>query len=211
MVVKTFTFNPFETQCYVCHTGGEAVVVDPGCWTAEEQQTLFGYLEDQALTVRHLLLTHAHLDHIFGCAALAAHLGQSFQMHRADLPLLVHAPQQAARFGLSIAPPPEPGHFLVEGDALSFGDTTWRVLHTPGHSPGSICFYDARQGVVIGGDVLFRGSIGRTDLWQGSLPLLMTSIYQKLMTLPDTTLLYPGHGRETTIGEERRNNPFLST
>lgn len=209
MVVRAFTFNPFETQCYVCHSAGEAVVVDPGCWTVEEAQTLFAYLDAQALVVRHLLLTHAHLDHLFGCAALTDRYGLLFQMHRADLPLLVHASEQAARFGLSITPPPVPEHFLAEGDTVAFGDTTWRVLHTPGHSPGSICFHDARHGFVIGGDVLFRGSIGRTDLWQGALPVLMTSIYQHLLTLPAETILYPGHGQETTIGEERRTNPYL--
>ncbi|GIV59678.1 MAG: MBL fold metallo-hydrolase [Rhodothermaceae bacterium] len=210
MTIKTFTFNPFMTNCYVCHAAGEAVLVDAAASTPKEQQAVLDYVEANDLTVRHLLLTHAHIDHIFGCAAFARHFGLSFKMHRDDLPLLDRAQDQGILFGLEVESPPPVQHFLDEGDTLRFGGHAWEVLHTPGHSPGSICFYDAAGGFVLSGDVLFQGSIGRTDLWRGSLPELMASIYQKLMPLPDETRVYPGHGPATTIGRERTHNPFLT-
>ncbi len=210
MTVKSFTFNPFMTNCYVCHDAGEAVLVDPSAATPGEQEAVVAYVEEQGLTMKHLLLTHAHIDHIFGCAFFARRFGLSFRMHREDLPLLARAGDQAALFGVEIEPPPPVTDFLDEGDTITFGERTWRVLHTPGHSPGSVCFHDAAAGAVLSGDVLFQGSIGRTDLWRGSLPELMASIFQKLVPLGDETVVYPGHGPATTIGRERRTNPFLT-
>jgi len=210
MVVKSFTFNPFMTNCYICHDESEGVLVDPSCATKQEQQAVLDYLVEQDVTLRHLLLTHAHIDHIFGCALFAERYGQAFQMHRADLPLMVHAQKQAAAFGVALEQPPQPDDFLEEGDTVCFGSTTWEVLHTPGHSPGSVCFYDPAEKFVVAGDVLFQGSIGRTDLWEGSLPQLMESIFQKLVPLGEETVVYPGHGPRTTIGAERRQNPFLT-
>lgn len=210
MTIQTFTFNPFQTNCFICHDAGEAVLIDPSAMDAGEQAAVLAYLEKHKLTIRHLLLTHAHIDHIFGCAFFAKHFGDTFQMHRADLPLLTHSEQQAHLFGVSLETPPAPKHFLAEGDILSFGTATWQVLHTPGHSPGSICFWDEANRVVIAGDVLFQGSIGRTDLWQGSMPKLMTSIFQELLPLGDDVRVYPGHGPATSIGEEQRSNPFLT-
>lgn len=209
MHIESFTFNPFETNCYVCHDGGEAVIVDPSSASPREHRVVVDYLEREGLTVRHLLLTHAHIDHIFGCAFFAARYGQPFALHRDDLTLLRRGPEQAQLFGVSLEAPPEPDRFLAEGDTISFGETTWEVRHAPGHSPGSVCFYDARAGAVLAGDVLFQGSIGRTDLWKGSLPQLMRSIHDQLMTLDDDTAVYPGHGPATTIGRERATNPFL--
>lgn len=113
-------------------------------------------------------------------------------------------------FGVAMDEPPPPGSFIDEDDTLAFGNTTWEILHTPGHSPGSICFWDSANDLVIAGDVLFQNSIGRTDLWQGSMPILMTSIFQKLLPLGDTVRVYPGHGPATTIGSERQSNPFLT-
>lgn len=210
MHIQTFTFNPFQTNCYVCHDAGEAVVVDPSSATAGEHRAVVDYVEREGLRVRHLLLTHAHIDHVFGCAFFARHYDGAFQMHRHDLPLLQRAVEQGRMFGVEVEAPPPPGRFLDEGDTVSFGETTWEVLHTPGHSPGSICFYDRAAGAVVAGDVLFAGSIGRTDLWQGSLPQLMTSIFQKLVPLGDDVRVYPGHGPSTTIGRERTSNPFLT-
>lgn len=210
MIVKTFTFSPFQTNCYVCHDAGEAVLIDPSCYTDAEQQVVVDYLDDQGLTLRHLLLTHAHIDHIFGCAAFAKRYGMDWQMHRGAVPFIQRSEEQALFFGTPLDPPPVPGDFLDEGDTVSFGDATWAVLHTPGHSPGSICFHDAANGFVIAGDVLFAGSIGRTDLPGGSLPTLMASIFQKLVPLGDATTVYPGHGPATTIGRERQSNPFLT-
>ncbi len=211
MTVETFTFNPFETNCYVCHDAGEAVLIDPSCYSAPERQAVVAYLERNDLTLRHLLLTHAHIDHIFGCAFFADKYGMSWQMHRADAPFIQRSQEQALMFGVPMEAPPPPEAFLDEGDAIQFGRATWEVLHTPGHSPGSVCFYDAAGGFVVSGDVLFMGSIGRTDLPGGALPVLMHSIFQKLVPLGDAVRVYPGHGPATTIGRERLANPFLTS
>ncbi len=209
MTVKSFTFNPFQTNCFICHENGEAVIVDPSCARPDEVAQVLQYIESESLEVKHLLLTHGHIDHIFGCKAMVEAYGMTFKMHAEDAPLLEQAPAHAQMFGTSIEMPPAPGAFLQEGDTISFGDTTWSILHTPGHSPGSICFVDEKHGFVIAGDVLFYDSIGRTDLWMGSLPTLMRSIFQKLMTMADDAEVYPGHGPATTIGRERISNPFL--
>jgi hydroxyacylglutathione hydrolase len=210
MTVKSFIVSPFAENCFVCHDGKEAVLIDPGTATERETDAVLRYIEDNGLEIKHLLLTHAHIDHVFGCAFFADHFGMSWQMHRDDLELLRNAPKQAELFGVSVEPPPVPDTFLREGDTISFGSAGWKVLHCPGHSPGSICFYDEQNGLVISGDALFQGSIGRTDLWQGSLPQLLSSIFEKLMVLPDDTRVYPGHGPATTIGAERQSNPFLT-
>ncbi|MEX0748191.1 MAG: MBL fold metallo-hydrolase [Rhodothermales bacterium] len=210
MEIRRFTFNPFQTNCYVCHDGKEAALVDPSSATEAEHRIVERYIEENGLEIRHLLLTHAHIDHIFGCAHFARKYGLGWQMHREDVPLLSKAEDQAAMFGVGIERPPEPEMFLSEGDRIPIGNTELEVLFTPGHSPGSICFYERVGGLVVSGDVLFQGSIGRTDLWRGSLPELMRSIFQKLVPLGDDVRVFPGHGPETTIGRERAANPFLT-
>ena len=209
MTVKSFTFNPFATNCYVCHADGEAVIVDPSCQTGPEIDTLLRYIEEQGLTVREMLLTHAHIDHIFGCRALADRLNIGLRAHREEVPFLEAAGFQARMFGVEVETPPSPEGFLVPGDTVSVGGHVWDILFTPGHSPGSVSFYDAEGGFAIAGDVLFAGSIGRTDLMGGSLPTLMESIYQKLVPLGASTRVLPGHGPETTIERELATNPFL--
>jgi len=212
MTVQSFTFNSFMTNCYVCHDGGEAVLIDPSCATSREQQQVVDYIEDNDLQIRHLLLTHGHIDHIFGCAFFSERYGQRFQMHTADQAFLQQAPQQAQAFGVQIDAPPVPDTFLEEGDTVAFGDVTLDILHTPGHSPGSICFVDAASDQAITGDVLFQDSIGRVQgLPQTSLPQLMESITETLLPLGDAMTIYPGHGPETTLGRERRQNPFLTS
>ena len=207
--IKTFTFNPFETNCYVCYDGREAVLVDPSCHTAAEFEEVALFLSARRLTLRHLLLTHAHIDHVFGCAHFAHRFGMDWKMHRDDVPLITRSEEQAVLFGLPLERTPAPQSFLQEGDKVRFGEAEWAVLHTPGHSPGSICFVDAASGFVVSGDVLFWDSIGRTDLPGGSLPILMRSIFQKLLPLGGDTAVYPGHGPATTIGREKQRNPFL--
>ena len=209
MTVRPFVHSPFATNSYVCHSGGEAVVVDASCSTPHEVDELTEYIREQGLTVRHLLLTHAHLDHIFGCAALAEQFNLDWTAHRDTLPFLRRAREQSIFFGQPIAQPPEPGRLVVEGDTIRFGSAEWDVLETPGHAPGSISILDRAAGIVFVGDVLFRQSIGRTDLPGGDMGTLMDSIYQKLLTLPDATRVLSGHGPETTIGAEHRFNPFL--
>lgn len=209
MTVKPFVVSPFAENCYVCHDAGEAVLIDPGTTAETERRAVLDYLTRNGLRVRHLLLTHAHIDHIFGCAFFARAFGMRWELHEADLPLLDNAELQARMFGVELERPPTPATSLVEGGAIRFGRATWQVLHTPGHSPGSVSFYDEANGFVIGGDVLFRGSIGRTDLWGGSMEVLLDSIRTKLLPLPDETVVYSGHGPSTTIGAERAANPFL--
>lgn len=212
MTVQSFTFNSFMTNCYVCHDGGEAVLIDPSCATAPERQQVVDYIDAHELAVRHLLLTHAHIDHIFGCAFFSARYGQRFQMHAAERAFIEQAEEQAQAFGVQIDPPPVPDTFLDEGDTVTFGGVTLDILHTPGHSPGSICFVDAASEQAITGDVLFQGSIGRVQgLPQTSRPQLMASITEKLLPLGDATTIYPGHGPSTTIGRERQSNPFLTS
>lgn len=209
MIIKAFTFNPFQTNCYVCHDNGEAVIVDPSCYEDWEREQLLGYIDAEHLTVKHLLLTHGHVDHIFGCDAMVHTFGGGFLMHRADTPLLEQAPMHAQMFGTAMEVPPPPAGYLEEGDNVTFGESEWEIRHTPGHSPGSVCFYDNKNKFVISGDVLFYDSIGRTDLWQGSLPVLMRSIFDKLMPMEDGVKLFPGHGPASTIGRERLHNPFI--
>lgn len=209
MKVTSFLCSPFQENTYICHDDERAVLIDPGCYDEAERQEVLEYLRDNRLTVDHLLLTHGHIDHIFGCAFFSAHFDQAFRMHCADAPLLEHARTQAEMFGVDLEPPPAPVLDLEPGVSITFGNAQWEILHCPGHSPGSVCFYDATNGILIGGDVLFYGSIGRTDLWQGSMELLLTSIRTELWALPDDTVVYSGHGPETSIGFEKRHNPFL--
>ncbi len=211
MIVKSFTVNPFQENTYICHDEGEAAVIDPGFSNAYERQDASKYLKDNELTVTKLLLTHGHIDHIIDCAYWADTTKLSFAMHEEDVPLLMGAQQQAMMFGVRMATPPEPGQLLTVDDTIQIGGSTWEIRHTPGHSPGSICFVDHNNGFVIGGDVLFAGSIGRTDLWRGSMPTLLHSIRSQLLSLPDETIVYSGHGPATTIGRERTSNPFLSS
>lgn len=210
MVVRSFTFNPFMTNCYVCHDGAEAVIVDPSCSSPAERQEVESYVADKKLVVREILLTHAHIDHILGCAALSVAFDAGIRVHRSEAGLLAAAEEQARLFGVTVDRPPDPSGFLEDGEEIRVGDEEWTVLHTPGHSPGSVSFADIAGGYVLSGDVLFHDSIGRTDLWQGSLPVLMRSIFDRLLPLGDSVTVYPGHGPATTIGRERVKNPFLS-
>lgn len=211
MHIQRFTFSPFQTNSFICHDEKEAVVIDASCSTEEECGVVERYVAEHELEVTHLLLTHAHIDHIFGCARLSETFGRGFLMHREEKDLLENAELQGKMFGVAVDHPPEPDGFLTEGDEISVGSARLRVLHTPGHSPGSICFVDDDSKAVVSGDVLFQGSIGRTDLWRGSLPELMTSIFEKLVPLGDDVRVHPGHGPDTTIGVERTSNPFLTS
>lgn len=209
MTITPFTFNPFSTNCYLIESAGEMVVVDPSNQSESEHQALIAEIESRDAVLKRILLTHAHIDHIFGCARLSDHFGVGIEVHASENVLLQRGETQAAMFGVDLETPPTPVAFIEPGSSISFGDVTWEVLHTPGHSPGSVSFVDRDAGLVIAGDVLFAGSIGRTDLWQGSLPTLMRSIFEQLVPLGDEYRVLPGHGPETTIGRERTSNPFL--
>ena len=213
--VRSFVVSPFAENTYVLASEGEAALVDPGTATRAERGAVEAYIEGAGLRVRHLLLTHAHVDHVFGCHHFAERYGADaehggWQLHPADAPLLENAAVQAELFGVRIDPPPPAAHDLAAGDEIALGNVTFRVLHVPGHSPGSVAFYCASESVVVSGDALFQGSIGRTDLWEGDFDRLLRSIRTELLSLPDETVVRSGHGPETTVGDERRTNPFLN-
>jgi len=199
--IQTFEMTPFMTNCYVVRDGGEALVIDPGEGTPELLAALSG------AHVTAIVNTHCHIDHSSGNGALKAATGAPLAIHAADLPLLRGLTHQGMMFGVPCEPSPEPDRFLEEGDAVRVGAFEFRVIHVPGHAPGHIAL--VMDGVAMVGDVLFAGSIGRTDLPGGNTAQLLDSIRMKLLTLPDDTAVYPGHGPQTTIGEERRYNPFL--
>jgi glyoxylase-like metal-dependent hydrolase (beta-lactamase superfamily II) len=201
MKILAFEVTPFMVNCYVVKDGGDAVVIDPGDTSPRMLRALDGS------TVRTIVNTHCHCDHCGGNAELAAKTHAELAIHRDELPLLHAMEIQAQMFGVSVVPSPEPARFLKEGDTVSAGSVSLKVLDAPGHSPGHIVLVG--DGHVFCGDVLFQGSIGRTDLPGGDYHQLLESIRTKLLTLPDDTVVYPGHGPATTIGDERNTNPFL--
>ncbi|MBT8400639.1 MAG: MBL fold metallo-hydrolase [Rhodothermia bacterium] len=210
MQIKSFTFNPFQTNCYVLSDSAEAVIVDPSASSDAEMRVIREYIDTAGLTVKHVLLTHAHIDHIFGVADACSYFDVGYLMHRSDLLLMQGAAEQGRLFGVEIDQPGEPAGFLDEDSTIAVGGEQLTILHTPGHSPGSITFVADGGEVAVAGDVLFAGSIGRTDLWQGSLPVLMRSIFDKLVPLGEQTRVLPGHGPATTVGVELQSNPFLT-
>ncbi len=210
-IVEVLPVSPFVMNCIVlgCRASGKAAVIDPG----DESQRIVRAVELAGLEVTHILLTHAHIDHVGSAGEVKEATGAPVYLHREDLPLYGHVAQQARAFGMNAdMTMPDIDVFVNDGDSVQVGELHLRVLHAPGHSPGSICFYlkgeQGSPGMVFSGDVLFAGSIGRTDLWGGSYETLMRSIGEKLMTLPDDTVVYSGHGPSTTVGKERANNPF---
>lgn len=210
MKIKRFIFNPIEENCYVLSDeGGESVIIDAGCWTKEEEDELTRYVDDNGLKVTHLLNTHLHFDHIFGNQFVLEKYGVKTEAHQGDAYLLNDNQMQAMgipKLPLKIAPV---GKWLEEGDEIVFGKQKLRVLHTPGHSPGGVCYYCEKEDALFSGDTLFRMSMGRTDFPNGSQENLINSIRQKLMKLPANTVVFPGHGPTTTIGEEIQFNPYI--
>lgn len=196
----------FVQNCYlvVDERAGECAVVDPG----EEAGLILHKVAATGARPVGIWLTHAHLDHVLGVPRVAADTGAPVWLHPADRPLYDAVPEQAAWFGLVAPALPPPDRTFAHGDTVRVGDLAFQVRHTPGHSPGSVSLVG--PGVVFGGDVLFAGSIGRTDLPGGDFDTLIASIARELLSLPDATIVYTGHGPETTVGHERRSNPFLT-
>jgi glyoxylase-like metal-dependent hydrolase (beta-lactamase superfamily II) len=205
--IRTFTGGGFGQNAYlvVCEATGSAFAVDPGGDAARMRQVLAA----EGLALAGIVLTHAHLDHVEGVDEVRqAAPDAAIYLHPGDLELYRSLPRQAAMFGLEADPQPEPTDELAHGQRLTFGDCTLHVRYTPGHSPGHVILV-ADEGVAMVGDVVFQGSIGRTDLPGGDFKALMRSIREQVLTLPDDTVLYPGHGPPTTVGHERIGNPFL--
>lgn len=204
--VHTIPVTPFLQNCTVLVDGatGAAAVCDCG-----DAEPVLAWLRDRDLEVRAILATHGHIDHVGGTAELRRALGVPFLFPPGDLPWLRELPRQAQAFGLPPMPAPEVDGELVEGRPLQVGGVELEVLHCPGHTPGHVCFHAPAAGILVAGDVLFRGSIGRTDLPGGSFPELARSIREKLYVLPPETVVHCGHGPSTTIGEEARHNAFV--
>lgn len=205
MEILRIPVGPLQANAYVLADDHDVVVVDPGA----EGERIAAEVHRRGWHLAEVWLTHAHFDHVGGLAALLRVAPVAVRMHPADLPLLTHAAASAAAWGFAIEPPPPSTVPVGHGDVLTLGGQAVRALHTPGHAPGHLAFHMAGQGVVLAGDALFRGSIGRTDLPFGDAETLLASIRRELLTLPDDTQVLPGHGPATTIGEERRTNPFL--
>ena len=203
--IVLLTNGAFAENCYLVADPrtGEAVAVDPG----EEADLFLARLRTEGWTLRAIWLTHAHLDHVAGVAAVRTATGAPVWLHPADRLLYDHAPSQAMAFGLRLDPLPPPDREFADGEPARVGGLSFDVLHTPGHSPGSVSL--AGHGVVFVGDVLFAGSVGRTDLPGGDAGTLLASIREKLYALPDDTVVYAGHGPATTIGAEQAHNPFV--
>lgn len=211
MKVKKFEFNMFPVNCFVLSDEtNEAVIIDAGCFYPEEKQRLKDYIESNGLTVKHVLNTHLHLDHVFGNPFLFQEYGLRPEGGEQDEFWLAQASDMARRFGfLYEEKQPELGHYLQEGDVVIFGNTELKVIHVPGHSPGSLVYYHEKDACLFSGDVLFEGSIGRADLTGGNFNELVEGIRTKLFVLPEETRVYPGHGYDTSIGYEKKNNPFF--
>ncbi len=205
MIFETMVVGPLQCNCIIvgCEQTREALVVDPG----DEIDRILGVLEYHNLRVTGILQTHAHFDHVGATKPLKEATGAPVYLHKEDLFLYQHLAEQVAMFGLKAPDPVTIEHWFKEGDVVKAGTLSTQVLHTPGHSPGSVCF--SLPGKLLSGDTLFAGSIGRTDLWGGSYEQIIQSIRTKLMTFPDETEVYPGHGPSSTIGQEKRYNPFL--
>lgn len=208
--IAVFCFNPFQENTYViAHSDKSCWIIDPGCYTLQEQKILANYIQQHNLNPVRLLNTHCHLDHIYGNKFVADEYGLELGIHEKEIPVLNAAAMGARLFGAKIPDKCEPSYFIKEGTEIALSDCSFEVLFTPGHSPGSICFYNKEEQYAVVGDVLFNGSIGRTDLPGGDYQTLIHSIKSKLLTLDDNTVIYNGHGPSTTIGSERRTNPFL--
>lgn len=208
--VKMFTFNPVMENTFVLwNENNEAIIIDPGCYTPAEETELFNFIKEKKLTPKKLINTHCHVDHVFGNKWAADTFGLPLFLHRDEEPVLQRAPATAMMWGLGMKQFTGELQYLAEGDVIQLGEDRLEVIEAPGHSPGHLCFYCKEQHFIIGGDVLFYGSIGRTDLPGGNHSQLINNIKTKLFKLPDETVVYPGHGQPTTIGEEKKINPFL--
>ena len=207
--LQSFTVGPFAENPYLiaCGSTGQALLIDPG----DEAEMLWHEVRDAGLTLSAIVLTHAHLDHVGAVEAIRQQTGVPVYLHPDDDPLLAQVVEQGRIFGLRCDPVAPADRPLAHGQQLRCGELELQVLHTPGHSPGSVCLYLPAEAVLIAGDTLFHRGVGRTDLPGGDARTLIRSISEQLWPLPDQVQVYPGHGPTTTIGEERRHNPFVGT
>ena len=211
MKLKSFTFNQFyENTFIVSDSTNDCIIIDPGCYSNDEKNILKKYIEDNNLNPVKLINTHCHIDHILGNKFVARTWGLNLETHQNDIELLENSAEIARLYGfIDYEKSPSTTQFLNEGDIVEFGNSKLKILYTPGHAPGHISLYSKEEKFIISGDVLFKSSIGRTDLPGGDFNVLIESIITKILCLDDDTVVYCGHGPTTTVGYERVNNPFL--
>ncbi len=210
LYLKSFCFNPFQQNTYLLYDNERtAFIIDPGNYTSSENTLLKNFIEEKQLKLTRLLLTHAHIDHILGNKFIFENYGLLPEAHEEEVFFIDRLTQTGAMYGVPCEPSPFPEKFIVPGDKISLGTYEFETIFTPGHSPGSISYYNKENKILISGDVLFQNSIGRTDLPKGNHQTLINSIKEKLFCLPDDVKVFSGHGLSTTIGHERENNPFL--
>ncbi len=208
--VKSFVCNPYQENTYILFDeSGECVIIDPGMNNGAEQNAVFNFISEQKLKPVLLLNTHCHIDHVLGNKWVQDTYGLKPQFHKGELPLLTAVPSYAPQQGIPYEISPLPEKFLPEVGSITFGNSTLELIFSPGHSPAHLCFYSKGSNFLIAGDVLFYGSIGRTDLPGGNFDQLIKNIREKLFLLPDDCTVYPGHGPATVIGYEKQHNPFL--
>jgi len=205
MILETLTVGPFQENCYVIGDREAGAIIDPG----DEATRIALAVEQTGLEIGQILVTHAHIDHVGAVAALADEYACPVLMHAEAEPMLRQLPTQAMTMGLRFGKVPDVDRYIEDDELLEVGGLKVRALYTPGHAPGHLAFYVEDDGVVVAGDALFAGSVGRTDLFGGEMAVLLRSINERFLTLPDETRVYPGHGPPTTIGDERAPNPFL--
>lgn len=210
--IKRFVTNMVAENCYIISDeSGEAVIIDCGAYDQGHEAAIADYISERQLKPVRQIYTHAHFDHIFGCGFLEEHYHIAPECHEADAPLYNNMDGQCKMFlgSANLHRMPALGGLLKEGDTVCFGTHALQVLHTPGHTPGGICFYEAQEKVLFSGDSLFSMSIGRTDFPGGNYEELVANLRKKILSLPDDVKVYPGHGGTTTVGDERNNNPYL--
>ncbi|TDQ16486.1 glyoxylase-like metal-dependent hydrolase (beta-lactamase superfamily II) [Algoriphagus boseongensis] len=208
--IHKFTFNPFQENTYVIHDeDGIAAIIDPGCFTHAERTELENFIQENRLEPKLLLNTHCHIDHVLGNAWVKRKWNLQLGLHKNEVPVLKSVEVYAPNYGFQGYESSEGDYFIEEGQEIAIGKEKLKVLFVPGHAPGHVVFYHKESGQCIGGDTLFRASIGRTDLPGGNHHLLLTKIKSELFSLPDETVIYSGHGPETTVGFERIHNPFV--
>ena len=211
MKIKSFTFNPFQENTYIIYDKTkECLIVDPGCYTEEEKNILKEFITKQKLTPTKLINTHCHIDHILGNKFVHQQWEVPLYIHKADLPLLENAKKISEMYGFeNYEDSPLPQHYLEEENIITCGKSNFNILFTPGHAPGHICLLNKKNNIIISGDVIFKNSIGRTDLPGGDHNTLINSIMKKIFPLPDETQIFCGHGPITSLGSEKKYNPFL--
>jgi hydroxyacylglutathione hydrolase len=209
--IQSFENNPYQENTYILFDeSNECAIIDPGMYTSVEQNEVVNFIRNNHLKPVLLLNTHCHIDHVLGNKFISDQYGLKPRFNAGELPVLEAVVAYAPMMGIRYEVSPLPDEFLPEQGTIQFGNTELTLVFAPGHSPAHLCYYDKKDNILIGGDVLFRGSIGRTDLPGGNFKQLLTNIEQKLFALPDDCIVYPGHGPETTIGFEKQHNPFLT-